>query len=135
MKHLLMLVLLALLTGCVTMQEADARVQAWNKTELNTLIKAWGLPDKEQVIGQRKFYVWNSLDNSNNPTIGISLGTGGRRGGISLGTILGGDAEQNYCSRVVEVDANENIIGIQWNGEPSLCYEVTPELMKPETPR
>lgn len=134
MKYILIIILALTLTACVTMQQADARVQAWQETTLDTLIKAWGLPDKEQTIASRKFYVWNSLDDSTSPTVGISLGTGGRHGGISLGTLLGGDSEQNYCSRVVEVDANDNIIGIQWNGEPSLCYEVTPELMVIEQP-
>ena len=132
MKYLLTALIALSLTACVSMQDADTRVQAWKNTQLNTLIKAWGLPDKEQVIANRKFYVWNTLADSSSPTIGISVGTGGRRGGISLGTILGGDSEQNYCSRVVEVDANDNIIGIQWNGDPSLCFDVTPELITQE---
>lgn len=131
MKHLFIIVLMFTLSACVTLEDADKRVQAWKNTELNTLIKAWGLPDKEQVISQRKFYVWNSLADSNSPSIGISVGTGGRHGGISLGTILGGNTEQNFCSRVVEVDANDNIIGIQWNGDPAVCYDVTPELIVP----
>ena len=135
MRILFSSIFLLTLTACVSMQEADNRVLAWQTTNLDTLIQAWGLPDKEQVIASRKFYVWNSLDNSTGPTIGVSVGTGGRRGGISLGTLLGGDSEQNYCSRVVEVDANDNIVGIQWNGDPALCYEVTPELIAPEQPQ
>ena len=129
MRTALILVISLILLGCTTMEQANGRISAWQNSSLDNLVQAWGLPTKEQTIGSRKFYVWTSHDASNSPAIGISLGTGGRHGGISLATLFGGGHEEDYCSRVVEVDKQEAIIGIQWNGDPSLCYKATPELI------
>lgn len=116
-----------LLSGCVSLKQADERILAWQSSNLDDLIQAWGLPTKEVTVASRNYLVWNNEKQSSDVGVGITLGTGGRHGGISLTTLLGGDAEQNMCSRVVEIDEERNILGIQWNGEPSLCFDVTPE--------
>jgi len=127
MKKLLLILTVLFLNGCVTTKQVDERISAWDNVTLTDLINAWGVPSKEQVIADRKFYIWNSKGTSNSPAIGISAGSFGGRGGISLSTLFGGGREENFCSRVVEVDADERVKNIQWTGKPSLCFDMIPE--------
>ena len=127
MKKLYIFLLAIVLGGCVTTEQADKRISAWDDVQLTDLFNAWGLPSKEQEIAGRKFYVWNAKNNSSVPAIGISVGSFGGSGGISISTLLGGSSGEDFCSRVVEVDAEENIKTIQWTGDPKLCLELTPE--------
>jgi len=127
MKKLILLTTLLVIGGCVTSQQANERINAWDSVTLNDLITAWGLPTKTQVISERKFYIWNNKDTSASPAIGLSAGSFGRRGGISIGTLFGGGSEEDFCSRVVEVDAGEQIKSIKWSGNPELCFELTPK--------
>jgi len=117
-----------LLTSCVSVKQADDRILAWNSAEtLQEIIDAWGIPNKSKVIAEHKYYIWNARAESRSPTMGVSVGSFGGHGGISIGTILGGDAEQNICSRVVEVDADNNVKSVQWTGDAKLCRDLTPE--------
>ena len=128
---LIMIVLIVSLAGCITMEQTNQRVNAWQNVTLSDLINSWGVPTKEQVIAERKYYIWNNASNDSSPTIGLSAGSYGGHGGISIGTLLGGNTEENFCSRVVEVDADDKIQSIKWNGKPKLCYELTPERLNP----
>ncbi len=126
MKAIIVLFMTVILTGCVSMEQTNQRINAWDNVSLTDLFNSWGVPTKEQRIAERKFYIWNSKDSSNTPTIGVSLGSYGGHGGISVSSLFGGGREENFCSRVVEVDAEEQIKSIQWTGEPKLCYDLTP---------
>ena len=130
MNKLFVLLSAIFLTGCVSMEQANQRIYAWDNVTLTDLINSWGVPSKEQEIADRKFYIWNSSNSSNAPTIGISLGSFGGHGGISISSLFGGGAEENFCSRVVEVNAEEHVKAIQWTGDPKLCYDLTPELIQ-----
>jgi len=121
------LVMSGVLTGCITTSQVNDRVGAWEAMDLADLVNSWGVPTKQQEIADRKFYVWNNKDNSSSPTFGVSVGSGGRHSSISMSSFFGGDSEENICSRVVEVDMEDKILGIHWTGKPSLCYELTPE--------
>lgn len=131
MKLPVLIICLLLLGGCVTTQQAEQRISAWDNVTLSDLINSWGIPTKEQLIAERKFYIWNDKDNQNIPAIALSAGRFGGRGGISISTLFGGRYEENFCSRVVEVDSDENVITIQWTGDPGLCYELTPKRLEP----
>jgi len=130
MKKVLFIFTVFMISGCVTTKQVDERINAWDDVTLTDLINAWGVPTKEQLIADRKFYIWNSKGTSNSPAIGISAGSFGGRGIISIGTIFGGSTEENFCSRVVEVDADEKVKNIQWTGKPSLCFDMIPERIK-----
>ena len=127
MKKIFIFLIPLLLIGCVTTEQANSRINAWDNVTLTDLINSWGVPTKEQVIAERKFYIWNDKNNSNTPMIGVSAGSFGGRGGISISTLFGGGTEENFCSRVVEVDDQEQIKAIQWSGNPKLCFELTPK--------
>ena len=124
-----------MLSGCISMEQANNRINAWENVTLTDLINAWGVPSKEQKIDGRKFYIWNNKDLDRSPTIGVSAGSFGGHGGISISSLFGGGTEENFCSRVVEIDVNANgketIKTIQWTGKPKLCYELTPEKLNP----
>ena len=121
------LLMSGLLTGCITTSQVNERVSAWEDVTLSDLINSWGVPTKQQEITGRLFYVWNNKDNSSSPTFGVSVGSHGGHGGISISSLFGGDTEENICSRVVEVDIEDKILSINWTGKPSLCYELTPQ--------
>ena len=128
MKRLVLLLLVTLtIAGCVTTAKMDERMTPWREASLQQIIDAWGVPTKEQKVGDRHFLIWNNISKDSGVDIGISLGGAiGRNAGISISTLLGGSAEENVCSRVVEIDAEQKILGITWNGEPSTCFDVTP---------
>jgi len=115
------------LTGCISSSQVNERLGAWENLNLADLINSWGVPSKQQEITGRKFYVWNNKDNRSSPTLGVSVGSFGGHGGISIGSLFGGGTDENICSRVVEVDMEDKILSINWTGKPSLCYELTPQ--------
>ena len=127
MKKLIIACLILPLMGCVSMQQTNQRINAWQNVTLTDLINSWGVPTKEQVIAKKKFYIWNNTSSGSSPAIGLSAGSFGGRGGISISTIFGGNRDENFCSRVVEVDADNNVTSVKWNGRPKLCYDLTPE--------
>lgn len=127
MRIFLILFSTLILAGCISSQQANQRITAWDTVSLSDLVNAWGVPSKEQQIASRKFYIWNNKDNSTTPAIGISAGSFGGHGGISISTLLAGGNEENFCSRVVEVNEQGQVIDIQWSGKPGLCFELTPE--------
>ena len=121
-----------LLSGCVTNQQVDDRITPWRGASLQQLLDAWGVPTREQKVANRHYLIWNDYQEDSGVDVGISVGGSiGRNAGISLSTLLGGTTEDNVCSRVVEIDEQQNIVGIQWNGEPSTCFDVTPEKSNP----
>ncbi len=122
-----------LLPACVTTQQVEERITPWRKANLEQLIQAWGIPTKEQKVADRHYLIWNDYEQESGVDVGISVGGAiGRNAGLSISTLLGGNAEENVCSRVVEIDAEQNILGIQWNGAPSVCFDVTPSRVSPE---
>ena len=121
-----------LLSGCVTSQQVDDRITPWRGASLQQLLDAWGVPTREQKVANRHYLIWNNYQEDSGVDVGISVGGSiGRNAGISLSTLLGGNAEDSVCSRVVEIDEQQNILGIQWNGEPSTCFDVIPEKPTP----
>ena len=127
MRLMIIAISIAMLAGCVTTQQANERIYAWKDVTLDDLITAWGVPKREQEIAGRKFYVWSDKDTSTSPAISVSTGSYGSRGGISIGTLFGGGSEDDFCSRVAEVDEVGKVKNIQWSGDASLCYDLTPE--------
>ena len=133
-KNTLLLGLTVILSGCVTMKQVDERIAPWRTATVQQLIDAWGVPTKEQKVASRHYLIWNNYEVDSGVDVGISVGgTIGRNAAINLSTLFGGSAEEDVCSRVVEIDAEENILGIQWNGAPSTCFDVTPVRQVPKS--
>jgi hypothetical protein len=70
---------------------------SWRGKSLNELISRWGYPDREKVIAGRHLYYWQ---NGEHNTI----------------TTAYGYITELYCTRVIEVDNNDIIVGYQWEG-------------------
>jgi hypothetical protein len=103
------------------------RISPWKTSQLSALLDSWGPPTRQQQVAGRNYLIWNNTETSSSPNVGISIGIGGSRGGISLNQLFAGSDEENFCSRVVEINDADQIIGIQWSGKPSVCFDVTPE--------
>lgn len=134
MKQLILVSLaFAALTGCVSMAKMDERMEPWQTASLQQIIDAWGPPTKEQTVGERIFLIWNDASQDSGFNIGISIGGSvGRNAGVNLSTLIPGTNEESVCSRVVEIDSEQNILGVSWNGEPSTCFDVTPARKVPD---
>ena len=116
----------AMLTGCVTSQQINEKITPWQTSQLVQLLDSWGPPTKQQTVAGRNYLIWNDTETSSSPDFGISIGIGGSRGGISINQLFAGSQEENFCSRVVEIDDTDQILGIHWSGKPSVCFDVTP---------
>ena len=126
--HRLVTIILSLLLlgGCVTSQQMTEKMTPWKSSQLTQFLDSWGPPTRQQTVAGRNYLIWNNTETSSSPDFGISIGIGGSRGGISINQLFAGSEEENFCSRVVEIDAAEQILGIHWSGKPSVCFDVTP---------
>ena len=133
MKQLILVASVSILiTGCVTVAKVNDRIQPWETASLQQIIDAWGPPTKEQTVGTRIFLVWNDVAQESGIDIGISIGGSiSRNAGVSLSTLLPGATEENVCSRVIEIDSEQTILGVSWNGDPSTCFNVIPARAEP----
>ena len=126
MNKLLIILLFISVSGCISPRLVTERIDTWDSVTIDELFNAWGVPTKEQLIANRKFYVWISKASNLSPTVGVSIGSHGRSAGINFTTLFGTSSGEDYCSRQVEVDDDNNILSITWSGDASLCYELTP---------
>lgn len=120
------------LSGCVSAVKMDERMQPWQTASLKQILDAWGPPTREQTVGERIFLIWNDESHDSGVNIGISVGGAiGRNAGIGVSTLIPGSNEQSVCSRVVEIDSEQTVYSVKWNGEPSTCFDVTPARKTP----
>lgn len=73
-------------------------MDSWIGENLETVIEHWGYPTDEKTIAGKKLYYW---------TISSYSVTGNQS------YVYGGEAT---CSRILEVDKNNNVIKWQWSG-------------------
>ncbi|MBI2381595.1 MAG: hypothetical protein HYV16_12670 [Gammaproteobacteria bacterium] len=119
------------LTACASVQPAhvDARMQAWEGVHIETLMDAWGPPDREYEAAGRQFFSWSSQrrERGGGPTMGVGVGGGGGHVGVSVGTLFGlGGGGGGVCTRSAELDQDGRVVRLRWNGDPDYCDKLTP---------
>lgn len=73
-------------------------MDSWVGENIETVIEHWGYPTDEKIIAGKKLYYW---------TVSSYSVTGNQS------YVYGGEAT---CSRILEVDKNNNVIKWQWSG-------------------
>ncbi len=131
MMKILILIFTFFLTACASIPKAQVedRLQLWKASNMDELVKFWGLPVKQQQLGRNNVAEWeNKLNEAGNSSVRIGGGSYGRHSSIGLGFIfsdLGG--KKGYCKRQVSFDKNGKILSISWKGDGDYCYQITPD--------
>jgi len=114
----------------IPIEKVNLKISAWKGTNINELIKYWGLPTNQRQVGDKHYAEW--LNKSSEPgNVSISVGSGrhSRHSGIGIGLSLfdlGGN--DDACSRLVTFDNSNTVTEISWQGTNDFCYQITPDL-------
>jgi len=129
--RIIFLILLFSLTACssVPIQQLNDRLQTWKQSDINQIIKYWGVPSKKKEINGRFYAEWlNKESTPNNTAVSIGTGTRSRNTSIGLGlTLFDFGGTDDVCSRTVSYNEDGSIIEINWKGTKDFCYEITPD--------
>jgi hypothetical protein len=134
MKLLLkMSVVAALLSACSGGGDGgvmDGIMTSWKGASLNQVIDAWGFPHAEQDIAGRKLYVWNNEIQLTMPATATTTGYASTYGGQTFysGTtnVMGGGISNWSCTRILEVNNSNIVIGGEWRGNNCPFMEAGP---------
>ncbi|WP_196137184.1 hypothetical protein [Aliikangiella sp. G2MR2-5] len=130
-RALLSLVALCL-SACssIPVEQVESRISAWKGQHIDELFKYWGLPSRQQHVGDRHYAEWiNQSSEPGNAAVSIGTGTRSRHTGIGIGlTLFDLGGKDDECSRLVTYDSNSIVNQITWQGTNDYCYEVTPSL-------
>ncbi|MED5525549.1 MAG: hypothetical protein VX447_12465 [Pseudomonadota bacterium] len=103
----------------------DARMHQWQGYSAEALMDKWGVPAQTNKVEGQDWLIYRDTKTGSKPSIGIGLGGGSGNVFGSLGTVFGGGPSVDGCTRqVVVVDGK--VSQIRWQGDPKLCWELTP---------
>ncbi len=133
-KVLMIIALIFLVSACSSIPKAqvDDRILAWKGQHIDELIKLWGLPSKQNKVGDKNYAEWlNKSSEPGNTAISIGTGTHNRSSALGIGfTLFDLGAKDDQCSRLVIYDSEGIVSEINWQGTHNFCFEITPDLNK-----
>ena len=98
----------------------DGIMSSWAGASTDDVIKQWGYPHDERVIAGKRLLVWNREVQLTLPATASTTGSVNRVGNTSYytgtTTVSGGGASNWSCTRILEIDSNNRVIGWQWEG-------------------
>lgn len=119
------------LTACTSIptEQVNDRVSAWKTTNIEEVIKYWGVPSKKQEINGTFYAEWlNKESTPGNTAISVGSGSHSRHSSIGFGlTLFDLGGTDDVCSRIVTYDKNGMVTDISWKGTQDYCYEITPD--------
>ncbi len=119
------------LTACtsIPITQVDDRLQAWKNANIEQVIKYWGLPTKQQEIGENFYAEWLNKESSpGNTAISLGSGSHSRHSSIGFGlTLFDLGGTDDVCSRIVTYDKNGAVTDVSWKGTQNYCFEITPD--------
>ena len=119
------------LTGCtsIPIAQVNDRINAWQNSDIEQLIKYWGVPTKKQEISGNFYAEWLNKESSpGNTAISIGSGSHSRHSSIGFGlTLFDLGGSDDVCSRIVTYDKNGLVTDISWKGTQDYCYQITPD--------
>ena len=133
----------SLLAGCATVENYNNILDTWIDADIDELVLAWGIPDKEWTLGGGdKMYTYNNTRNETTggipyTTKSTTYGTG--RNGIPQGQILTTLTTQysptynitKYCFTTFRVHQRRIV---QWSHKGNDCIALPPETIKNSDP-
>lgn len=94
----------------------DRIMSSWQGAHLDDVISEWGYPDREANIAGKHLYYWHYTKSAYIPA--QTSGTVNRFGNSSYinAQTTGGHSIEGNCTRILEVDKSNIVIGWQWEG-------------------
>lgn len=105
----------ALLAGCGSTEAMDHAMATWKGAPLEEVVDRWGYPDEDKVVAGHRLIVWHRESTRYRPTTEFT--TGYVRGAPVPVTVRYWERVRSSCSRMVEIDRAERVIGWQWKGD------------------
>jgi len=133
MRKLIFILILGL-TACtnIPVNQVNDRLQAWKNTNIDELIKYWGVPSRQQQVAGKWHAEWiNEEHSSGNTALSVGSRSFGRRSSFGFGlTLFELGGSDDACSRLVTYSENGDIAEISWKGSKNYCYEITPDRLE-----
>lgn len=107
-KHGMLLLLIALASGCASQGPLSTGMAAWQGEDVSVALETWGAPEDERAFGDETILVWRDRAAPHSPS--------GRLAEPAEAAVL--------CERMLAVDGEGTITGWRWRG--SACESVAP---------
>ena len=108
----------------------DRIMSSWKGASLDEVMRQWGYPHEERVIAGKRLYIWNRQTTTALPAIASSTGTSTLVGNTvfhsGTTTVAGGGTSGWNCTRILEVNAQNRVVGWQWDGNNCPFMEAGP---------
>ena len=126
MKRVFALAMASLISACSGGDGLmDEIMQSWEGAELEQVVSQWGYPDAQQEFGSNKIYIWKRDRTLSMPMTANTTGYVSSYGTYTgTTTYSGGGVSSWNCDRILEVNANDEIVGTQWKGNNCPFAEV-----------
>lgn len=122
-RLLLLLISLAVLSGCATRERYESRINTYVGKPIAAVMDDWGYPSGSfEAPNGNTVYTWDKQSTYNrSPSVqtGIFTGTGG--GGFFTGFGFGNDTVTRRCQTYFEVDKQKVIL--RWRTQGNDCRE------------
>ncbi|GAA4364229.1 hypothetical protein [Kangiella marina] len=119
----------AITAGCASIKpaEIDSKLNAWQGSNINTVIQTWGVPTADREINNQKYAEWNTREIKNRPSFNVGVGGFGGNFFGSIGTTLFGGKKDLYCTVQVGYNDQGIVTHANWSGDPDACDSAIPE--------
>jgi hypothetical protein len=111
-----LIVMFAWLAGCSVHQTMDGIMSSWAGSDIAEVVAQWGAPQEIREFKANKLYVWNHTTAQTTPKIKIRTTSISGNTGSSGSSSTGSSTTYANCQRLLEVDAEGNVVDWQWNG-------------------
>jgi len=129
-RNCILLLILAL-TACtsIPVDQVDNRIHSWRNTNIEQVIKYWGVPTKKQELNGKFYAEWLNKESSpSNSAITLGSGSHSRNSSIGFGlTLFDLGGSDDVCSRIVTYDDKGYVTDVSWKGTQNYCFEITPD--------
>lgn len=99
-------------------------MSSWRGATLDEVITQWGYPTSQQNIAGRQLYYWSYDKSTFTPAVTTgTVNTVGNTTYLNTTTTGGGYSTWN-CTRILETDKRNIVVGGQWSGNNCPFMEV-----------
>lgn len=108
----------------------DEMMGSWVGSDIDEVIQRWGYPDGEKVIAGKTLLVWSDDQQLFLPSTSTTIGNASLVGNQVFSdvqtTSYGGGVTNWNCTRIVEVDQRNIVVGASWKGNNCPFLEAGP---------
>jgi len=122
-----MLLSLALLAGCATMEDMDRAKGTWLGSSYDEVVSRWGVPVRQTTLSDgAQVYTWTAERGGGGypASAGVFGGSGGGGIGVSIPLPGMGGGEYQRCERTLTF-RRDRVVDQLWQGHPGFCSTFT----------